>query len=81
MKGRIKNPPSRAVLIHIPIGLLDRLDEAATELGLNRSELIRTALARDHAQNILVDILNKNKKKNKTKNKSEKPKSSWLSWR
>lgn len=75
MKTRIKNPPSRAVLIHIPIELLDRLDEAATVLGLNRSELIRSALARDHAEKILPEIQNKNKR-----NKTAEKKLSWLSW-
>ena len=37
----------RGVLINLPIGLLKRLDEAATAMEVSRSEVIRRALKRD----------------------------------
>ena len=39
--------PTRAVLVKIPIALLDRLDHAAEVLGMTRSDIIRRSLLRD----------------------------------
>jgi len=37
--------PSRAILVHMPTALLDKLDAKAREIGTTRSHLIRQALA------------------------------------
>ena len=39
--------PSKSILLNLPIDLAGRLDEAATALGLSRSDLIRRSLTRD----------------------------------
>ena len=43
-KIRAPRPRKERVLVEFPEGLLKRADEAARELGRNRSELIRTAV-------------------------------------
>src|SRR5262249_55172006 len=39
--------PYKPVLLNMPITLLERLDNAASALQMNRSDLIRRSLARD----------------------------------
>jgi metal-responsive CopG/Arc/MetJ family transcriptional regulator len=40
-------PPSRAVLVILPLSLIEQLDQAADTLGMNRSDVIRRSLVRD----------------------------------
>jgi len=40
-------PPSRPVLVSLPLTLIYALDDAANTLGLNRTDIIRRSLMRD----------------------------------
>ena len=40
-------PPSRAVLVSLPLTLIEALDDAANTLGFNRTDVIRRSLMRD----------------------------------
>ena len=40
-------PPSRSVLILLPLSLIEVLDQAANALNMSRSDVIRRSLTRD----------------------------------
>lgn len=51
-------PPSRGVLVHIPIELLDKLDDAARAMKTNRSALIRAALLKIANMGFVIELSN-----------------------
>jgi len=56
----------KPVLINIPIGLLQELDEAAERLDLSRSELVRRSLHRDLKFVVKHEVAEITKAKGKT---------------
>jgi metal-responsive CopG/Arc/MetJ family transcriptional regulator len=46
----------KPILVNLPIGLLEKLDGAASEFTLNRSEMLRKCLTRDLAFVYEVEI-------------------------
>ena len=56
----------KPVLINIPIGLLQELDEAAERLDLSRSELVRRSLHRDIKFVLKHEVADASKSKAKT---------------
>ena len=42
-------PPSRAVLVLLPLNLIEALDQAADALNMSRSDVIRRSLTREVA--------------------------------
>ena len=52
-------PPSRAVLVILPLSLIEQLDQAADTLGMNRSDVIRRSLVRDASGALQEDVMRK----------------------
>ncbi|MBY0226269.1 MAG: ribbon-helix-helix protein, CopG family [Hyphomicrobium sp.] len=44
---KLKLPPSRGVLVLLPLNLIDVLDQAAETLNMSRSDIIRRSLIRE----------------------------------
>ena len=47
MRSRQLHPPSRAILIHLPLTMIAELDEAAEALSIHRTDIIRRSLQRE----------------------------------
>jgi hypothetical protein len=44
---KLRLPPSRAVLVILPLSLIEALDQAADALEMSRSDVIRRSLVRE----------------------------------
>ena len=53
---KAKLPPSRAVLVILPLHLIEALDQAADVLGMSRSDVIRRSLGREAASALRDDV-------------------------
>jgi hypothetical protein len=51
-----KLPPSRAVLVILPLQLIEALDKAADVLGMSRSDVIRRSLGREAASALRDEV-------------------------
>jgi hypothetical protein len=57
MQNRKPNlPPSRSILISLPLTLIEALDDAADTLGLHRTDVIRRSLMRDVQSQLLDEV-------------------------
>jgi hypothetical protein len=52
-----RSHPSRPVLVHLPLALIDRLDHIARANGVTRSELIRSRLCNSVNEQAVRDDL------------------------
>jgi metal-responsive CopG/Arc/MetJ family transcriptional regulator len=68
-------PPSRAVLVILPLALIEQLDQAADTLGMNRSDVIRRSLVRDAAGALHEEVT----RTRTQRQPSERPKY-WSAW-
>jgi hypothetical protein len=55
-KRKTTLPPSRAVLVSLPLTLIDVLDHAANVLQLARADVIRRSLLRDVNSALLDEV-------------------------
>jgi hypothetical protein len=55
-KRKTTLPPSRAVLVSLPLTLIDVLDHAANILQLARTDVIRRSLLRDVNSALLEEV-------------------------
>jgi hypothetical protein len=49
-------PPSRAVLVILPLSLIEALDKAADALQMSRSDVIRRSLVRDATTSLNEEV-------------------------